>query len=161
MKATDKCIASVLNVILTILEEASVDIAKEAHEINVFALIRKILSSGQANLGLFTLKVLLDHSISMPLLEYEICRDRFNFTSSFDGVVYNENCLGLILDCWDLWKSSGSNTDRQNRESFKCFDAVLASLVALLQDTHTYRDMNVDILKQIDSTDQQLCDIVS
>ena len=56
----------------------------------------------------------------------------------------------FTLDCWDLWKSSGSNTDRQNRESFKCFDAVLASLVALLQDTHTYRDMNVDILKQID-----------
>ena len=97
MKATDKCIASVLNVILKILEEASVDIAKEAQEIHVFALIREILSSGQANLGLFTLKVLLDHSISMPLLEYEVGRDRFNFTSNFDGVIYNENCLGLIL----------------------------------------------------------------
>ena len=55
----------------------------------------------------------------------------------------------MIIDCWDLWKKANDHQDRPGQDDFHCLEAVLVSLVALIQDSHAYRDVNVAILKRL------------
>lgn len=116
----------------------------------MYALLKHILRSGKAKIGLFSLKTLLDHCLSTPLLEFDQSRDRFTFASNFNGVVLNQHLIELIIDCWDLWKNNANDQDRPpDQDDFHCLEAVLVSLVALIQDSHAYRDVNVAILKRL------------
>ena len=60
----------------------------------------------------------------------------------------------MIIDCWDLWKKANDHQDRPGQDDFHCLEAVLASLVALIQDSHAYRDVNVAILKRLKITEK-------
>ena len=147
--ANDKCIAAALDIALKVLEEASIDLSIEANENDVYALLKHILRSGKAKIGLFSLKTLLDHCLSTPLLEFDQSRDRFTFASNFNGVILDQHLIDLIIDCWDLWKKANDHQDRPGQDDFHCLEAVLVSLVALIQDSHAYRDVNVAILKRL------------
>ena len=142
-KSNDKCISLALDTLLTSLENGSVHITREAHDLKIFSLICKILKHAQRKISLHTLKVILDHgTFPQSLLQYDESRDRFNFNHDFDGVIHNEKCIELVLELWDVWKHC-------DHKAFKCFDAILASLQACVS-CNTYREANVEILKQID-----------
>ena len=93
VNANDKCTAAALDIALKVLEEASIDLSIEANENDVYALLKHILRSGKAKIGLFSLKTLLDHCLSTPLLEFDQSKDRFTFASNFIGVVLDQHCL--------------------------------------------------------------------
>jgi hypothetical protein len=146
---TDRQIAVALDSILKVLEDGTNELLREAAHMNAWSLIVRILKSKTAvssKLGLFSLKVMLDYSLTQPILLYDAGRDLFRFAIDTIAVVYNGNCLGLVLECWPLWRDC---RQKNPADPFSCLEAVLACLVALLQDTHVHRDINVDTLRQL------------
>ena len=105
-------------------------------------LLKKVLKSHQA--GIFTLKVFLEHSVTRSLLDYDRRGDVFRFCSHRHGIIYNGEWLTFILDCWNLWSTDVDTW------SIACHEAMLSSLQALVQDTHVFRDVNVQMLRELD-----------
>ncbi len=143
----DRDIALVLDSILTVLEEGSHGLTREAERLNAWTLMARVLKSraDAQVLGLHSLKVLLDRSLTEPLLLYNGKRDIFSFTTEARSVISNTDCLKLVLDCWKVWRDHEKARD----EPFTCLEAVLATVVALLQDSNTNREVNVSILRSL------------
>lgn len=142
--SSDSCLSIVLDALLTALEAANHSFIREAAFLEAFVLIKKVLSSaGERKLGLFTLKVLIDHTFTQSLLECDEKMERFSLRSNFVGIVYHHDCLNLMINCWKLWSND------RHEKSFSATEAMLASLVAVLQDSHVYRDVNIDILRKL------------
>lgn len=140
----DRAVSLALDALLTASEETISDESLDR------LLLKKILMScNPCQAGLFTLKVLLEHSLTEIVLDYDESRDIFCLPSTISlssSVVFNGANLTLILDCWPLWRDAETQF---NEESLTCSEMMLSCLQTLLLDTHLYRDVNVQTLRKL------------
>ena len=116
------------------------------------SLITQILQASQQKVGLFTLKVFVDHAVTETLLDYRRDRDLFHFQSGRNRkcIVYNGATMRLMFDCWKLWrKNEDGRRTHFNEASLSCTETVLSCLQLLVQDTHVFRDTNCTQLRQL------------
>ena len=146
-KVGDAGLALAIDSILTAaLEECSLTLQLQENA-NILAILKKVMTSCQDQVGICTLRVLLEHAITQPLLHFDKDYARFIFLSDFNGVIYNGKLLTLIIDCWTCWQNGQVY---HLGDSLTCQEAVLTALLALVQDTQLFRDVNVQSLRQLD-----------
>ena len=113
---------------------ASEEILGEDHQSIDNSLLTQILhSTPSQKVGLFTLKVFLNHAVTDTLLEYHGDRDLFHFKSgNGKSIIYNGTTITLMFDCWELWRKNDVRT-HFNEASLSCTETVLSSLQLLVQ----------------------------
>ena len=125
----------------------------EDHQAMDGSLLTQILHASQHPVGLFTLKVFLDHAVTESLLDYNLDRDLFHFGGSGGGrksIVYSGATIKLLFNCWKLWRQADDvGRTHFNEASLTCTETVLSSLQLLVQDTHVFRDTNCNQLRQL------------
>ena len=140
---------------------ASEEALGEDHQALDGSLLTQILHASQHSVGLFTLKVFLDHAVTESLLDYNPDRDLFHFGGGGGGsgsgggggrksIVYNGATIKLLFNCWKLWRQADDDGRTHfNEASLTCTETVLSSLQLLVQDTHVFRDTNCNQLRQL------------
>ena len=104
-KIGDAGLALAVDFILTAaLEEGSLTLQLQENA-NVLVILKKVLTSYPDQVGICTLRVLLEHAITQPILHFDKDYGRFIFLSDFNGVIYNGKLLTLIIDCWSCWQN--------------------------------------------------------
>ena len=113
---------------------ASEESLGEDHQAIDGSLLTQILhSTSPQKVGLFTLKVFLDHAVTDTLLDYRGDRDLFHFKSgNGKSILFNGETITLMFDCWKLWRKNDVRT-HFNEASLSCTETVLSSLQLLVQ----------------------------
>ena len=143
-QAGDTCIALIVDSLLSTIEDGCCALLMQNDAADVLTIVQNVLHVCQDQVGMSTLRIFLEHSITSlpPSLDQFPDFKKADFeelnSDDFKGVIYNGQYLSFILENWILWSSS-----------CKIQEAMLNSFLMLVQDNHMARDVNVQCLRQL------------
>ena len=115
------------------------------------SLIGKILQCAQPHqLGPKVMQVMLDHSLTQPILLYDKGRKLWGWKEASVAVIHRHSIFSLFVKTWKIWRENESPLAWDGAETqIDVSQLALMCLRKLIHDMHPFREVNVKTLRQM------------